>query len=282
VLSIALKHELDVDDPRTTAMWRELVQRKDFLRQVYQEWYSAIASALPAGPGAVLELGSGAGFLAERIPGLVTSDIMHCPGIRAVLDAHTLPFEDGSLRAIVMTDVIHHLPRVEAFLDEASRCVRAGGVVAMVEPWISTWSRFIYHYLHPEPVLPEAHTWSFESTGPLSGANSALPWIMFERDRQLFTDRFPEWDLKVCRLEMPFRYLLSGGLSPISLMPGASFGMWRSVEERLRPWMRRLAMFAFIVLERRPTTVVTPAQEPSVGLPMVCASGTSAPTRSSS
>lgn len=246
-----MKHEFDVDDPRTTAIWRDLVQTKQFLHQVYQEWYSAIVSALPDGAGAVLELGSGAGFLAECIPGLVTSDIMRLPGVRAVLDAHRLPFTDASLRGIVMTDVLHHLPRVEAFLDEASRCVRTGGVIAMVEPWISTWSRFVYHYLHPEPVLPDASNWAFDSSGPLSGANSALPWIIFERDRQLFTTQFPQWGLKECRLEMPFRYLLSGGLSRLSLMPAGSFGLWRDIEERLRPWMHRLAMFAFIVLERQ-------------------------------
>jgi hypothetical protein len=33
-------------------------------------------------------------------------------------------------------------------------------------------------------------------------------------------------------------------------MPGHSFELWRGFEECLRPWMDRLAMFAFIVLER--------------------------------
>jgi SAM-dependent methyltransferase len=245
--------ELDVDDPSTTAIWRELVQRKRFLHQIYREWYCAIATAIPCGPGRVLELGSGAGFLPERIPDVVTSDILQCPGIQLVLDAHALPFASESLRAIVMTDVIHHLPNVECFLREAARCVRPGGVIAMVEPWLTDWSRLIYRYLHPEPVLPDVTAWAFESSGPLSGANSALPWIMFDRDRALLVERFPEWQVKVLRLEMPFRYLMSGGLSPLTLMPAQSFEFWRAVEERLRPWMARLAMFAFIVLERTAT-----------------------------
>ena len=50
---------------------------------------------------------------------------------------------------------------------------------------------------------------------------------------------------------MPFRYLLSGGMSLPSLMPEWSFDLWRKIEARLKPWMRQLAMFALIVLEKR-------------------------------
>ena len=47
---------------------------------------------------------------------------------------------------------------------------------------------------------------------------------------------------------MPFRYLLSGGVSLRSLVPGWSFALWRNLENLLRPWMKSLAMFALIVL----------------------------------
>ncbi len=46
---------------------------------------------------------------------------MHLENI--VLDAHDLPFGDGSLRAIVMTDVLHHLARPRDFLN----CWRRNG-----------------------------------------------------------------------------------------------------------------------------------------------------------
>jgi hypothetical protein len=120
-----------------------------------------------------------------------------------------------------------------------------------VEPWLTCWSRLIYQYLHPEPVLPDVQSWAFESTGPLSGANSALPWILFCRDREQFTAQFPEWHIRTIKPVMPFRYLLSGGLSPVSLMPRATFGLWRGLENALEPWMGSLAMFAVLVLERQ-------------------------------
>jgi len=66
---------LDIDDPRTTQLRREIIQEKGFLRRIYQEWYSAIAGAMPQSIGPMLELGSGAGFLKDFISDLVTSEI---------------------------------------------------------------------------------------------------------------------------------------------------------------------------------------------------------------
>lgn len=243
-------HGLSIDDPRTTEERRGIIRRKRFLHQIYLEWYRTIAACVPEGEGAVLELGSGAGFLGDLIPGLVTSEILRCDGVQTILDAQALPFREGSLRAIVMTDVLHHLPRVRSFFSEASRCVRAQGSIIMIEPWVTTWSRLVYHYLHHEPLSPNTPSWEFPSTGPLSGANTALPWILFRRDREQFEGEFPEWRITHLRLSMPFSYLLSGGLTRLDVMPGWTFQSWRAIERSLGPWMDKLAMFACIVLTR--------------------------------
>ncbi len=49
---------------------------------------------------------------------------------------------------------------------------------------------------------------------------------------------------------MPFRYLLSGGVSLRGLAPAWSFGIWRQIENALGLWSSQLAMFAQIVLRR--------------------------------
>ena len=76
---------------------------------------SKIVHHLPDVPGNVLEIGSGPGFLADYIPDLVTSDIFTLPGVRCVLDGSALPFATGSLRGIVMTNVLH-FPRTADIL----------------------------------------------------------------------------------------------------------------------------------------------------------------------
>ena len=49
---------------------------------------------------------------------------------------------------------------------------------------------------------------------------------------------------------MPFRYLVSGGLTRLDPLPASSFALWRRLEGALKPWMGSLAMFACVVLER--------------------------------
>ena len=166
------------------------------------------------------------------------------------MDAQQLPFADRSLRAIVMTDVMHHMPNVRGFFAEASRCLRSQGKILMIEPWVTSWSRLVFAHLHSEPFLPDAPDWSFSSTGPVSGANIAMPWIVFARDRRKFESEFPELSIEQLRPFLPFRYLVSGGVTTRSLMPGFTHSAWARLENLLESQMPRLGMFAFVSLRR--------------------------------
>lgn len=250
LLQHPLAKGVDIDAPSTTALRRHIINSKPFLKSLYREWYETLRDALPPQPGAVLEIGSGAGDIREVIPSCLTSDILPVSGLDLILDGTRLPFHDGVLRAVVMSDVLHHIPRAGTFFDEAARCVGRDGVLTMVEPWVTPWSRFVYGHLHHEPFQPEAATWDFPTTGPLSGANTALPWILFHRDRAMFERRHPQWACERIRPFMPLAYLLSGGVSWKSLLPGWAYCSWRRLEEAARwaaPWT---AMFAVIILRR--------------------------------
>lgn len=242
---------LDINDPRTTDRRREVIRSNRFLWRVYDEWYRMIASCIPEGRGRVFELGSGAGFLQHYVPDLITSEVFPCPDIQLVLDARRMPFSSGSLKAVAMVDVLHHIPDTRAFLSEAQRCLRPGGRIVMIEPWVSTWSRPIYSYLHHEPFEPAVKDWTVAETGPLSGANGALPWIVFHRDRREFESEFRELEIESVRPFMPFRYLVSGGVSMRQLIPEATFRHWQKLESWLCSWPHHWSMFAFIQVKRR-------------------------------
>ena len=242
---------LCVDDPRTTTLRREIILENSFLRQIYQDWYIRLRSATKNKPGRLLELGSGAGFLSDYISGLITSDVIYLPFVDLILKGQILPFATGSLSGILMTNVLHHIPCPKEFFLEAARCIYPGGMLGMIEPWVSRWSEFIYTHFHQEPFQPHATQWEFPSEGPLSCANGALPWIIFKRDQELFLKELPDWKIDKIVPFMPLRYLVSGGVSLRPLMPGWSHNIWMWLESCLSPWMDSWAMFAEITLTRR-------------------------------
>lgn len=245
-----LTRGLDLDAPETTALRRHLIRQKPFLQRIYQEWYGLLLSWLPpAGQGLALEIGAGGGFARQVIPRLLSSEILWLPEMDLIANAQALPLAKNSLRGIILTNVFHHLPEPRRFLAEANRCLMPGGVLAMIEPWASgAWPVFVYRHLHHEPFDPQASTWGFPPGGPLSAANGALPWIIFERDKAQFESEFPELQIVQRQPLMPIRYLLSGGVSLRSLAPAWTFRLWKLCEA---PFNRRAGMFALIVLRRR-------------------------------
>lgn len=165
---------LDPDSLDVTLRRRELIQSRDFLRRLYQEWYAQIGAAIPQTRGAILEIGSGGGFVSSAIPEAITSDVLPLPGVDVVLNAERLPFADGSLRAVVMTNVFHHIPDVARFLGEFKRCASVGGALVMIEPWVTAWSRRIYGTVHSEPFDPAAQMWTLTAGRPLSCLRRSL------------------------------------------------------------------------------------------------------------
>ena len=258
ILAHPLTRGMDVDDPRTTHLRREIIQKKAFLKQIYCEWYARLAAAIPH-DSRYLELGSAAGFFKEFVPELITSEVFATPGVDRIVDARHLPFADDELDGIVMTDVLHHIPDVARFFQEATRCVRAGGQVLMIEPWNTPWSKWVYQHLHPEPFEPHGD-WTIPDTGPLSGANGALPWILFARDRARFEEEFPALRIESIEPLMPFSYLISGGVSMRALAPGWVYRPLRWVESQLQP--QRWAMFALVKLKKLDPSAESPESMP--------------------
>jgi len=235
----------DIEDDYRT------LRNKPFLTKLYADFYDEIRLAMPAGvQGPVVELGAGAGFFKNHLPHLITGDVLPSRFIDVCFDARHLPYKPDSLRGIVMLNVFHHIPSAGLFLADAQRCLKRGGVVVMIEPWITVWSHLIYKLLHHEATNTLQPGWDFESTGPLSGANQALPWIVFKRDRLHFERDFSNLRIEAIRLHTPLRYLASGGLSRKATVPISWYAALARMEARAQPLRNGFAMFATIILKR--------------------------------
>lgn len=202
---------------------QNIIAARPLIRATYDRWYSAMLADVATVPdhesAKILEIGSGSGYVKRLNPNVVTSDIV--PGNADLLiDAQELPFEDNSLRGILLTHVFHHIPDVNRFLAEARRTLVPGGVIAMIDVAHTPLSRLIFGRFHPEDYRSGALEWPLDPSRPCGGANQALTWIVLQRDRAIFERCFPELKLETIELLPWLGYLFSGGATRRNLVPG--------------------------------------------------------------
>ncbi|MDR3491460.1 MAG: methyltransferase domain-containing protein [Gammaproteobacteria bacterium] len=246
------KNITDLDSPDRFWEIRNTIKKKSALHYLYLEVYKKYLDCIKRSPsGKIVEIGSGAGFVKELIPNIITTDIVAYSGIDKTLDATKMDFLDCSLSCICMFNVLHHIPNTPAFFQEALRCLAPGGRLFMVEPYPGWIGALVYRYLHHEPYDPHVKQWEFESKGPVSDANNALPYVIFERDIKKFRLLFPDFSIERFETHTPLRYWLAGGLKKWSLLPSWVFNFATWVDRKLIQISPKFGSFVNIELVKR-------------------------------
>jgi len=235
---------------------REAWDANPALRALYAEWYGRIGAALPPPElGPRIELGSGPGFARGFIPALELTDVVAAPWHDRELSADALGSADGSVGALVLFDVLHHLSSPRRFFDEAVRVLRPSGRIVLCEPLISPLSYPVYKFLHEEPLAmgvdPLAPAATGDARDPFD-SNQAIPSLLFGRGRRVFGEAFPALEVRsVARLSGP-SYPASGGFSRRPLLPQPLWSALHALEGRLPEAAFRLIGFRiFVVVEKR-------------------------------
>ena len=233
--------------------YRSVWERKPVLRMLYDDLFARLASYCV--PGHTLEVGGGIGNLRDKIDGLISSDIQFAPWLDLVADAQQLPFRDEAISNIVMLDVLHHIEFPVLLFREASRVLRPGGRMVMIDPGITFGSTLFYRMLHHEPVRMNADP--LVEGSPDQGrdpydSNQAIPTLLATRYRDAFHAMFPDLTIRETKWFSFIAYPFSGGFKPWALInepfARAALRLEKYVE---RPLGRLFGFRLLLVVEKR-------------------------------
>jgi SAM-dependent methyltransferase len=234
---------------------RGVWERKETIRLLYRDFHRQLLECCP--DGRVLDIGGGTAHIKDFRPDIVSADILSFPGIDVVADAHRLPFPDEFFSGVVMLDVLHHLERPIEFLKEASRALKSGGRLAMIEPAMTPLARRFYDYFHDEPVDmgvdPFADVAINRDRDPFD-ANQAIPTLLFATPaaRRRVEQAIPSLRVRSVKWLSLFAYPMSGGFQNWSLMPAALVPSMLAFEQKVPEMVRRQIAFRMMVVLERP------------------------------
>jgi SAM-dependent methyltransferase len=206
--------------------------------------------------GRVLDIGSGTAHIKDFRPDVVSTDILPFPGIDVVADAHCLPFPNGCFSGVVMLDVLHHLERPIEFLKEASRVLKPGGRLVMIEPAMTIVARRFYDRFHIEPVNMEVDPFADVTTNPDRDpfdANQAIPTLLFSSlaARKRVETVLPTLRVRSVKWLSLFAYPMSGGFQRWSLISAALVRPMLAFEEKVPEAIRRRIAFRMLIVVER-------------------------------
>lgn len=235
-----------LEDNRTT--W----QNKAILRGIYTDYYARMRKLLK--PGNSLEIGAGSGHLSEYNLDVVITDIQTAPWLNVTADAQSLPFKNASFNNIIMLDALHHIENTSLFFSEATRILKSGGRIIMIEPAITPVSEIFYRFMHPEPVNmnedPFINFIRTQNRSPYDG-NQAIPTILFCQRHEEFLQRYPELKINKVNYLSLFAYPLSGGYRNWSLLPISFLNLLLRLEDHLLKLVgRKMAFRLLVILDR--------------------------------
>jgi SAM-dependent methyltransferase len=248
---------VDIDGEERLQVHRRIIAHRPMIREVFAEFHAVFADCDAkyfSGMGVSVEIGAGAAPMRDYDPAVLATDLVHSGHLDCVMDAQRMAFKSQSIRALFAQHCFHHIPDPEAFFRELVRVLIPGGGAVLIEPYYGPAASLVFKRLFAsEGFDVSTKDWKSVASGPaMSGANQALSYIVFKRDRSKFESLFPELQIVT---EFPLgnyiRYLASGGLNFVQLAPNAFIPILKALELLLMPLIRLLALHHVIVLRKR-------------------------------
>lgn len=248
--------DVDLDSEDRINQHAAVLARKPMLRDIISEFHHLLHALdrryFGDTPGLRIELGAGIAPVRNAYPDVLATDVVPGRHLDRILDAQAMELSDGSVRVLFGLNSFHHFPEPERFFAEATRVIRPGGGIVLIEPYYGPCASVLLKRIFASEGFDKTMKgWSAPMTGPMSGTNQALSYIIFKRDLVEFRQRFPSLDLAHEEpLRNYLRYVLSGGLNFRQLAPDALVPAVKRLEALTHPLRRFLALFHVVVIRR--------------------------------
>ena len=231
----------------------EILDKNYLLKQFYSKNYEDFNYFLKSNHiinPAILEIGCGPSFLKKYYPNLISSDIEKHSNCDFIANAKDLPFDKESIDVIFLHNVFHHIDDIDKFFKQADKCLRKNGIIYLIDPNYSCFSKIIYKYFHHEKFDLNAD-WKFNSSNPQLDSNQALSWIVFERDIEIFKNRYPNFKIIEKKSFSFLTYLLSGGFNYNINLPKFLCKIIFKIDNYLSFFMKNyLGLFQKIIIKK--------------------------------
>lgn len=250
-----LLNGLDVDDDRRMELHRIMLQRKPMLQIAFAEFhqlFKTLSHQFLSGKGMEIELGAGIAPIKNSYADVLATDVVKSPQSDRILDAEAMDIADNSIRTIYGQNCFHHFPHPDRFFRELTRVLTPGGGAILLEPYYGPVAAFMYKRLFATEGFDKSYrSWDTPVTGPMNGANQALSYIVFVRDRAEFIRKYPTLDIVYqAPVGNYLKYLLSGGLNFRQLAPSSFINGIGWIEKMLSPFNRWIALHHVTVIRK--------------------------------
>lgn len=216
------------------------------LRALDDKWFGDVK-------GLRVEIGSGVCPMREVYSDTLASDVVPGAHLDRVIDAQDMDFDAGSVRCIYLQNVFHHIPDPEKFFESAMKVLAPGGGIIILDPHSGALASLVYPRLfNTEGYDKTQETWQTPMGDAMVGANQALSYVVLERDRKLFNEKFPELIIEAHGVDPSYiRYIATGGLNFHQLLPNFVFPALKIFETALSPASGILGLHQWFVVRKR-------------------------------
>jgi len=250
-----LLENVDVDSGDRFVAHGKMLARKRMMREVFTEFHHTfhdLDEEFFSAQGLKIELGAGIAPIRNTYPDVLATDIVDGQHLDRTLNAEEMDLSDNSVRVIYGQNCFHHFPHPDRFFSELERVLNPGGGAILLEPYYGLFATFLFKRLFKEETFDKDFpSWDVPADGPASGANQALSYMVFKRDKALFERKHP--DLKIVHQELcrnHFKYLLSGGLNFKQLLPDFMSPLIDVSQTLLSPLNRWMSLHHIIVIKK--------------------------------